>query len=293
MTAALIDLPPRGLSLLHANLPQARQQVEALSDIVIASGLKNIVLNVECGGGFGWDPGYLRTLVQKYSQGGRVAHVLFYLTNGPAARKWPTTAMEGFGTRISPEQFRHKILADQQFQDEFQELTRRLFDIIVEIHQAGGQASIVPQLEDNQTNKSFTMMLELIRTALPPGLPVRLGRNPCVSCYPGNEGSTPAGCFLEEHHHSASTDFTLKDGILSNDGCTYAFPGETPTSLPYLQLEKFEGVQSKTGRMNSMFILWSGKYQGLGGPITDPKSRAYIMPTEAEREILIEFLRKP
>ena len=293
MPINLIDLPPRGLSLLHANLLQARKQVETLSDIVIAGGLKNIAFNVECGGGFGWDPDYLRALVAKYSQGGRVAHVVFYLSDGQAARKWQTTAMEGFGAKNSPEEFRRKILMDRGFQDEFQGLVRLLSDIITEIHRVGGHAFVVPQLEDNQTNKSFAMMLELTRAALPPDLPVRLGRNPCVSCYPCNEGTLPVGCFLEEHHHSAGTDFTLRDGILSNFGCTYSFPDETPTYHPDLPLAKFQDVQSRTGEMNSIFILWSAKYQGLGSLIRDPKSRDYVMPTEVEKAMLIEFLQEP
>ncbi len=293
MTAALIDLPPRGLALLHANLPRARKQVEALSDIVIRAGLRNPALNILCSGDFGWDPDYLKSLVHKYSQADRRPHVLFYLTNGPAARHWKSQVLQGFASRLPPEEFRQKIQKDRQFQCDFQRLAQRLAEIITEIFQAGGQVSVVPQLEDNQTDKSFAILLEISRAALPQDLPIRFGRNPCVSCYPGNQGGLPAGCFLEEHHHSANTDFTLRDGVLSNDGCTYSFPGETPLYLPRLPLADFANVQSRSGLMNSTFILWNAKYQGLTDRGTDPEGRDYAMPTEVEREIIVKFLQKP
>ncbi|MDP3481445.1 MAG: hypothetical protein Q8R88_16885 [Desulfoprunum sp.] len=295
MTAMLIDLPPRGLSLLHACLPQARKQVDAISDIAIASCLQRPAVNILCSGDFGWDADYISTLVQKYSQDGRTPHVLFYLTNGPVARHWKTMQMKGYGSALPPEQFRQKIMTDKTFQNGFQELARRLADIVKEIHQLGGQAYMVPQLEDNQSNESFAMMLKLTRAAMPQDLPIHFGRNPCVSCYPGNEGGLPAGCFLEEHHHSASTAFTVENGIVSNDGCAYAFPGETPAFRPCLPLEKFIGVQSKTGQMNSIFLLLSTKYQGLvnQSTIPPPEKRVYVMPTEAEKSALIEFLLKP
>lgn len=295
MTSSLIDLPPRGLSLLHACQPQARKQVDAISDITVASGLLRPAVNILCSGDFGWDAEYLSVLVRKYSQGGRTPHILFYLTNGPVARHWQTLQMKGYGSALPPEQFRQKIMSDKQFQNGFQDLARRLVVIVKEIHQLGGQAYIVPQLEDNQTDKSFAVMLDLTRAALPHDLPVRFGRNPCVSCYPGNEGGLPAGCFLEEHHHSASTEFTVENGVVSNDGCAYAFPGETPAFRPCLPLAKFSPIQSRTGQMNSIFLLLSPKYQGLPNQSTilPPEKRIYVMPTEAEKTALLEFLRKP
>jgi hypothetical protein len=81
--------------------------------------------------------------------------------------------------------------------------------------------------------------------------------------------------------------------ILSNDGCTYAFPAETPAFTPWLPLENLAGVQSRTGRMNSIFLLWNARYQGLDGSSAQPATRSYVMPTEDERTKLIEFLRKP
>ena len=293
MKPKLLDLPPRGLTLLHACQPEARKQVEVISDIVIEAGLRRPALNILCSGDFGWDCGYITALIQKYSQGGRSAQVLFYLTNGPAARHWQTQAMEGFGSRLAPEQFRRKILTDGPFQHDFQELARRLAGIIAQIHHTGGQAFVVPQLEDNQTDESFKMMLQLCRDALPPDLPVHFGRNPCISCYPGNQGGLPVGCFLEEHHHSSSCTFTVENGIVANDGCTYAFPGEQPVFTPYLPLADLAGVQSRTGRLNSTFLLWSAKYQGLGLKNQKPKDRDYILPTDEEKALLRTFLQRP
>jgi len=291
MTAQLIDLPPRGLALLHACQPEARRQIEILSDIVVASRIRRPALNILCSGDFGWDPEFLAALVAKYSQGGRIAHVLFYLANGPAARHWKGQCLDGFGSRLAPETFRRQIVDDPLFRQSFQALVERLAPLLVQIGKAGGQAGIVPQLEDNQSDRSFAAMVDLVRSSLPPGTAVRLGRNPCVGCWPGNEGRVPEDCFLEEHHHAAATDFTIENGVVSNDGCTYAFPGETPAFLPWLPLADLAGVQRRAGELGSIFLLWNAGYQGLGHRSEPPAQHDYVVPTAAEREMLIDFLR--
>ena len=45
--------------------------------------------------------------------------------------------------------------------------------------------------------------------------------------------------------------------------------------------------------MNSIFLLWNARYQGLDGSSAHPAKRSYVMPTEDEKILLIEFLRKP
>lgn len=290
MNDDLLNLPPRGLSLLHACQPEAKRQVEALCDIVIASRIRRPAFNVLVSGDFGWDPDILAELVTKYSQGGRIPHVLFYLTNGPAARHWKGQVMDGFGSRMSPEEFRRKITGDTLFQQSFQHLAARLVPLACLIGRAGGRVAIVPQLEDNQSNASFLAMHDLVGDALPREVVVGLGRNPCVGCWPGNEGNVPAGCFPEEHHHSAATDFTVENGVVSNDGCTYAFAGEKPGFLPCLPLARLAGVQARTGTLGSIFLLWNAKYQGLDAKGTPPAQRNYVMPTAAEKEQLAAFL---
>ncbi|KAB2889169.1 MAG: hypothetical protein F9K32_13750 [Desulfobulbaceae bacterium] len=292
MNDELLDLPPRGLSLLHACQPEARRQIETLSDIVIASGIRRPAFNVLVSGDFGWDPDLLAGLVAKYSRAGRIPHVLFYLANGPAARHWQGQVMDGFGSRMSPEEFRQKIAGDTLFQQSFQHLAARLVPLACLIGRAGGRAAIVPQLEDNQTNAGFLTMRNLVGEALPRDVAVGMGRNPCVGCWPGNEGKVPADCFPEEHHHSAATDFTVRNGVVSNDGCTYAFAGEKPGFLPCLPLARLAGVQSRTGDLGSVFLLWSAKYQGLDAKGTPPARRNYVMPTATEKEQLVAFLRQ-
>jgi hypothetical protein len=292
MNDDLLDLPPRGLSLLHACQPEAKRQVEALGDIVVASRIRCPAFNVLVNGDFGWDPDILAELVTKFSRAGRIPHVLFYLTNGPAARHWKEQIMDGFGSRLPPEEFRKKITGDTLFQQSFAQLATRLAPIISLIGRAGGRALIVPQLEDNQGNRSFIAMRDLTREAMPGELTVRLGRNPCVGCWPGNEGAVPSDCFFEEHHHSAATDFTIRNGVVSNDGCTYAFAGEKPDFLPYLPLARLAGVQTRTGVLDSIFLLWSAKYQGLEAKSAPPAQRNYVMPTAEEEKQLVDFLRQ-
>lgn len=282
---------PRGISLLQAMMPKARQQVDALTDILVQSKLPSVAVNVLCDSGFGWDPVYLQQLVTKLGSK-RVPHFLFYLTCGPAARFWYKHLEEGFGAEISPETFRENILKDKSFQSGFQQLFTRLIPVIEAIQEKGGLTRVVPQLEDNQTNTSFRKMIDLLQEVIPSGLQVELGRNPCVGCYKGNEGTIPAVCFAEYHLHKASTDFNMKNGVISNDGCTYAFPDETPDWSPSLLLADFEVVQQKAGELDNWFLLWSAKYQGLGSSAKSPADRDYPIPTDREKQLLTEFLTK-
>ena len=93
---------------------------------MIASRVRRPAFNVLVSGDFGWEPDLLAGLVTKYSRGGRIPHILFYLANGPAARHWQGQIMDGFGSRMSPEEFRQKIAGDTLFQQSFQHLAARL-----------------------------------------------------------------------------------------------------------------------------------------------------------------------
>lgn len=287
-----ISTPPRGVSLLQAMVPSARNQVEKLTDILVQSELENIAVNILCDSGFGWDPDYLIHLVQKLSSDGMVPHFLFYLTSGPSARAWQSHHESGYGAEISPEMFRELIEHDKEFQLGFQQLLIRLFPVIELINTQGGVARVVPQLEDNQTDESFNTMIELLHAVLPAHIKVELGRNSCVGCYPGNQGLAPAGCFCEYHLHSGSIDFNYKNGIISNDGCTYVFPGEPAGWNPSLPLEDFQGVQQKAGDLNNWFLLWSAKYQGLESQGKSPMDRDYPVSTDRECQLLNAFLQK-
>lgn len=285
------SIAPRGLSLLQAMVPKARPQVDALTDILKESSLQNIAVNVLSDSGFGWDPDYLEQLAVKLGKY-KIPHFLFYLTSGPSARSWQTHLEKGFGADIPPEEFRKKILNDATFQSGFQQLFTRLIPVIECIQELGGHTRVVPQLEDNQTDVSFDKMINLLQEVIPAQLQVELGRNPCVGCYPGNQGTIPAGCFAEYHLHTAATGFDMKNGVLSNDGCTYVFPGETPGWSPNLPLEKFEGVQQRAGELHNWFILWSAKYQGLGTSSKPPTDRDYPVPTDREKQLLLSFLQQ-
>jgi len=191
MAEQLIDLPPRGLALLHACQPQAREQIEALSDIVVASRIRRPALNILCSGDFGWDPQFVAGLVRKYSQGGRIAHVLFYLTNGPASRHWKEQNPDGFGSRIAPRPSAAKSLTMPPSADRSRTWRRDWPRCSSRSAGPAARPAFVPQLEDNQSNRSFAAMVELVKKSLPPGTAARLGRNPCVGCWPGNEGRVP------------------------------------------------------------------------------------------------------
>lgn len=286
----LLNKPPRGLALLHAMVPSARAQVLSLVDIIKESRVDKPCVAILCGRGFGFDISFLVDIVIALNQDNRSCHLLLYLTNGASQRQFETTPVDGFGTRIAPKEFRRLIQSDDHFQESYQSIPIELIPVMEANHRLGGVTRVVPQLEDNQTDASFEVMGALLKPVLPTSLGVQVGRNPCPTCWPGNGADVPKGMFLEEHTHGVLS--RTMDGVVSNDGMTYLFPGETSQYPRKMKLENVKPIMRKANQDNSWFVLWSAKYQGLGGGSPkDPYTRDYKKPTHAERTALVEFLQ--
>lgn len=279
---SLLDSPPRGLSTMHCNLNEARPQCEKLINVLARSCLKRPAISYLVDGTFGFHPSHMNHDIVTLASGGREINVLFYLTSGPTQRRYKTQTYGGFGTRISPEEFRSRIQSNPSFQNEYVNLFKRIDPIITTINSLGGKALVVMMLEDNLTDPAAQKMMQLLTPHI--SNKARLGRNPSPGSYPGNGSAVFTGLFREEH---ACIDSNAANGVITNDGKTYLLAKQS-SNYPQCSLAQIKALQNKATDLNSVFLLWSAPFQGLTSTnLPPPKGRRYEIPTtEQEKEII-------
>jgi len=284
---------PRGLSCMHCLHPKARANAKILQVLMLKSCLQNISTSYLVDGTFSFDYTQLLSDITTLSTGGRKLFVHFYLTNGPAQRRFQTTPLRTLGTKISPILFRQQVLNDFQVQSDYQYLVRRLVPVMRYAASMGSLVTLTPALEDNLSDEAFNKLGDLTVEAIPFDIPFAIGRNPCPGCYSGNGREVPNGYFREVH--TVSPFLSVENGIVSNDGTDYAFPSER-RSEHQTTLEELATLRDASARKNNIFILWSGKRQGLtdyqaGSILPDPNGRNYQIPSIAERVAIVDFLK--
>lgn len=280
--------PPRGLACLHCMQPEAHSQAQVIVEVLVKSCLQNVAINYLVDGSFSFSEDMLQNHIDMLSSNGRRPFLTFYLTNGPMQRRWKAQIIRAFGTTISPEAFRWRVMNDGPFQLQFQALVRRLLPTIRFANEHGAIVNLIPALEDNLREKEFNKLYELALEVLPSDVSVSFGRSVCPSCYSGNDDAIPTGVFEEKH--TSSPYVSVQDGTITNDGAEYVRESSATTNK--LTLEDLALVQEHAGKLNNTFILWSGKRQGVyNGIYPNPKDRRYSMPSEEEQDELIRFLR--
>ncbi len=292
---SLIAAPARGLSCLHCNQPEAGAQPDLIVDLLRRSCLKNVAINYLVDGTFSFNEALLARHIEVLTAFGRRLVVQFYLTNGATQRNWRDTAVTAFGVQMPPEDFRRQILSDFSLQGEYQRIVARLIPIISYARSRGAEVLLVPGLEDNLSNAAFALLVQLAREALPEGMNVHFGRNPCSGCYEGNEDGVPAGVFLEQH--TAGANVFVSGGVVTNDGTDY-MPEIDAQSLGdfAVTLRSLAAVRDQAAQARNVFILWSAERQGLvpqGSSFIflPPESRTYEVPDSTEQQDIILFLR--
>jgi hypothetical protein len=265
--------------------------------MLLNSCIKNVAINYLVDGTFSFDQALLQEHISSLTSDGRQLHVVFFLSNGPAQRRWSTTSIEGFGTKISPEEFRFRIQTDSAFQEEYKNIVRRLTPVLETAISGGAQVYLIPALEDNLTVAAFEAMRRLTLEAIPAHLPVSIGRNPSTD-YANSDPTIPAGVFVKEH--IVDLPMTVENGFVSNDGYDYFSPGtgENPNAL--VELNHLRIVRKEASALGSIFILWSARAQGLQDlePLVldtvfpDPANRDYQIPNKAEQQEIHAFLRE-
>ena len=290
---SLLDSAPRGLACLHCTQPEARSQARQIRSTLLGSCLKNVAINYLVDGTFSFDHAFLLDEITELTSGGRKLFISFYLSNGPAQRRYDTTDIDSFGTHIAPEDFRYRIQHDPILQGEYQSIVDRLVPILRYARQRGASVAVIPMLEDNLSDRAFDAMLELTLAVIPPSISISVGRNPCPGCYDGNGSRIPDGVFEELH-----TDWRgigIQNGIVSNDGRNYSSPASGIPLDADTTLDELRAVRDAAGNANNIFILWNAARQGLpttSGEFPVPSSRFYAPISSQERSELLSFLRE-
>ena len=167
--ASKIPGPPLGVACLHCAAPGARIQAQRLAELMASSCRENLATTMLVDGTFGEDRDFLGELVRIMSQHGSRVHLYLYLGNGPWQRRYRTVPNKGFGSKISPEEFRGRIQSDSSLQESYRERLRWLEPLIGYAQSLGAIVYLLPMLEDNLEYLSmFKSAHQLGWDAIPP-----------------------------------------------------------------------------------------------------------------------------
>lgn len=288
---------PQGVMCLHCMHRKANGGVSALTDSLVNACIKNIAIGFLTDGSFGFDKSVIESEVIKLSQEGRKVFLHLYIVNGPGQRRWKLGAFKSFAI-MNPVEFRGEIRRNIKLRREYAEQVKRLIPVISLTVSLGGVVYLAPALEDNLDDASFKTISNLTLRALPKTLPFTLVRNPCSDCYGGNTTGLPNGVIRE--HHTSKFDFSLQDGVISNDGKYFVFPNGTSSSgsgssaMPSYTFSDLRNVRDRARRQNDIFLLWIGKYQGsrLGMELQPVNQRNFEFPSAYEVREITDFLSK-
>jgi hypothetical protein len=286
----LLDGPTRGLSCLHCNQPEAEAQAQTIVDLLAQSCLKNLAVNYLVDGTFSFNDNLMASHIDQLTANGRNLSLLLYLTNGATQRQYQSTLVNAFGTQLSPENFRKKILTDTTLQAQYRAIVERLVPLLSFAQQRNVNVYLALGLEDNLDRAAIAKLYELTLDSLPANLLASFVRNPCPGCYSGNNSDIPVG-FVEEIH-TANSIYVKPDSIISNDGRDYYYSELDEGKVP---LSTLVSVRDQAASQNSIFILWSAERQGLdpqlNGTYPVPSERDYQSPSFSEQQAIISFLR--
>lgn len=288
---SFVEGPPVGLACLHCLQPEARAQADLLARLMGTSCRRNVATFVLVDGSFGDDQEFLKHLIRTVVRHGSRLDLYLYLTNGPWQRRDEQLPDRGFATHLPPEEFRVLIQSDEQFREAFRTHVRNLVPVFSFAVEQGVRLNLLPALEDNLDAPSARAIEALVVEAVPPSIPYRLGRNPCRGCYKGNDTSVPDGLFEDQHIHSLCNGVRVSNGLVSNDGETFRFPGEAFDAD--LEFEDMFLFAKRAAEKSNSFVLWKGEFQGraLDGAFIDPADRQYVVPNEPQQALLLDFLR--
>ena len=284
-----IEGPPVGLSLLHAAHPNARDQAILLATLAAQSCRRNIAFTMLVDGTFGTDRQFLEEVVHVATSHGATLHLYLYLSNGPWQRRG-NVPDRGFGSKLSPEEFRRRISSDPSYQDAFRGVVKWSEPLMRFAVERGGAVYLIPMLEDNLDEQSARVMESLVSETVDSSIPFTLGRNPCLNCHSGNDGSVTPGIFLDQHLHNIYEPIAVQNGLVSNDGANFHFPGEHGKSE--FSLEDMFRYAGASAANNNAFVLWKAEYQGQDGSggFKDPDTRHYASPSPEQAEMIKQFL---
>jgi hypothetical protein len=280
----------RGYTALYLMMPQARDTIKAEISNLLDARLKEVYLGVLTDGTFGWDPDYLRFVIQQLTSEERSLTLVLYMTNGPTMRQYDRTNIATDFSKISPKRFRELIQNDPDTRETYRELVRRtrpLFALNKQLSPNGRNIAI-PMLEDNLNERSYSAIFELTREVL--GDLASIKRNPCPGCYEGNDNFRYGGPL--EFHGNIDLAQAQPGDSLSLDGSGYHLNGELPFRDSLSISQTFQLLDMAMEMNFSYFGLWRADRQGLlQGSSIHPTARNYTIPSKAQMTVETELLR--
>lgn len=276
---------PRGYAMLYMMHPRARNVSELQVKTLIDAGIENVYLGVLTDGTFGRDFDYLKGVLSRLSQAGRIVTFAAYISNGASMREHKDTPITAAFNKTDPNKFRELIQNDQTTQDKFRQLAKDVFPVFLHNKNLNPRNKniAIPMLEDNLDQESYAAIKNIVTDVYGKDL-VQVIRNPCLGCYPGNDATT-SGEAIEEHGESGFTRVGPGDGF-TFDGAQFLYPNEAGTGTSY-QSALF--LIAEAERRSALYVgLWRADWQGLSnGPLVHPDNRPYrkVGPSEVEAEI--------
>ena len=283
--------PPLGIACLQCGHPQAREQALQIAQLLAESCREEIATTILIDGTFSDDRSFLQDFIELSTSSGSRLHLYLYLSNGPWQRRHASMPDKGIGTDMSPEEFRDRIHWDESLQQEYLDRLLWAEPLFRTAEEQGAKIYLLPMLEDNLDQSSARKLEEVVRAGLPFSPQISLGRNPCQSCYDGNDASVPASLFLDQHAHSPHQQIKKSNGLVTNDGKTFHFSHESPSSKS-LSISELKSLISRAHAQNNAFVIWNGKYQGIDGSgLKEPDNRNYVIPSGEDEVELLNLLR--
>lgn len=271
---------PRGFSGIQCMSPGAQKQCDLLTDLLLKSCVKHPAKTYLVDDSFGWDQGWLTRDVEALALQGRQPELVFYIANGASARKEGSPVPH---LQRSVASFRDAIQYDPALRARYSALVARVIPVLRRARELGAGVRLIPFLEDNFTDKAFAAALDLTRKALPADLQdIKLGRNPCPGCAPGNSNNIPSGLFRDLHTNTGN--FHNPGGMVVDDGFVLTSQEKAP-------------IFKAAAEQGAIAIDWGAGRQGCavrdGKPVcgTDPATRQYYTPTEAEQSEMVKLVR--
>jgi hypothetical protein len=281
----------RGYTMLYLMQPNARAVVEQHVTTLLRSNIAEIHIGVLIDETFGRDYEYLRSVLRRLSVADRAVFLTLYLVSGPTMRDFATTPIRTAFSTIQPAIFRLLITSDRDVRNRFARIAREartVFDFNRTLSPRSRNFAVV-MLEDNLDRSSYRAMRALASAVL--GTEINFVRNPCLGCFPGNDGET-FGDALEEHSPQRFLELGTGDAF-SLDGVGFRHEGEGPEQG--MDLAQLEAVIDQ-GLIQGLayFGLWKFSWQGIvpQRPLSHPNQRVYVPSTPDQEAVEIRLLRR-
>lgn len=203
-------------------------------------------------------------------------HVQLYVLCGPCRIPRRDGSMVQFKPDLDIPGFQKAIKENSSVRSQYVAYVK---DVIVPLIEAYPELNftVVPELEDNQTNDSFAALLQLTTKALGDRSNVVYQRNPLY--HNGQRTFNGQTVALEMHTTSINDLNLLRSGdAISFDGQLFSFRGESLGCTPNATFEQTTALIRASMSKGVSVHVWRPSWQGLpncGGPVLDPSLRTY------------------